>query len=362
MGVAAPIVGLGLSAVGTVASMNSQRQQARQQNEQLTAQALQAEEQLKLAQEHWQSGKQAAQMLRDRELQINQAQTRAAQMQLTEQFLQSKLAATQSRLEAGSMKTNAKTAATQMLTGARNNQAQLEAANVNEQEQVAGALEDLNAQQGGGSLANEQNVMLAGAGAIGRLTQNQQIRTGQAQQGVQYARDTGNNQVAQATTGAGYINQTQRLQNRANNIGQRIGKRLINVESRRNVNAIGAQASSREALGNMQLLQQTIATGAQLDQIAAQRRSITAPGFLSYATALGGIGAQAYQMGLFNRPGGGGQQQQQQSFGTMGSSDLDRLSGAYVIPSPAQFNTPNGGYVLPSPANANYITPSPARF
>lgn len=305
-----PAIGVGLSAISTFSAIQQQNRQARAQEDALRNQELDAATRLELAKENWQFTAEAAQQVKDKELALNVAQRKQAMAQLQQQNVEQQLASIQSQVQQGQIKSQAQAAAQQLTTQAYQTQGQTNVQNTNELEQVSGAIASgqgqlaTNKAAGKGSLAQEQGLLLGVQDVAGRVSDNAQIRSGAATQGLGYAERTGQNTINAANIQAGYLASTDKLQQAATRAGINANRKQVNLTAQRNKLGIIAAYKGRLAGGTMDMLNQTIDTQGTLNQINAQRANIQRPGLLSYAGGLAQVGMGAYQAGLFTSGSG----------------------------------------------------------
>ena len=303
---ALPAVGVGLSALSTVSQIGQQRRQARAQQDLLDNQAHDAQTRLALAKENWQYTAEAAQGIKDKELALNVAQRKQAMAQTNQQLIEQQLASVQAKVEAGGIKSQAAQASAQLMTQAAQQQAQTSLQNANELSQVSGALNQENPAAAGKnqvSLAQQQNALLAGADLAGRVNENAQLRTGQANQQTAYNASLADQAKTAGSLQAGYIQSTDALQQQATQLGVAASKKQVNLTSSRNKLGIIAAYKGQLANGTLDYLNQSIDTQGTMNQIAAQRASIQKPGFLSYLGAGVQAGVGAYTSGLLGGRG-----------------------------------------------------------
>lgn len=101
---AAAGIGIALSTAGTVAGLAQQSQRASQEREMALQNALDAEQRIELAQMRFDAIKQSAQLIKQRELEVVTAQRRAAELDVTQQVMNNRLAQLQSRMGASQLK------------------------------------------------------------------------------------------------------------------------------------------------------------------------------------------------------------------------------------------------------------------
>lgn len=344
-------VGVGLAAAGTVAQISQQSAAVKAQNQSIALQQLQAEDQLELAQEQFRATKQAAQQVRDRELQINAAQKKVSMLQIEQEVLSNELAKRQSQMQAFGIRSEAQQQANALLGAAQNQASQLYMQSANElqealgldtqkQQSVSNVQQDsANKNRGSGmtELAAQQRGELGVAGMVGDTMANAERMGTLAQEGISDATRTGAIQRELGEIGAGYIESTQALQDRSVDAYKGFAKGTVRRTTNRNKKAINAAWHSSVAAGNMELLNQAIQTRSQIAALDAQKQS--GPGPLSWIQGAANVVGAAQSSGLLRFGSSSGAQM---PFGTQQSSALDSLvrSGGTM---PQQQYTQGGG-------------------
>lgn len=365
MAAIAPVVGIGLSAISTVSALGQQSQNARLQEESLAQQAFDAKQRLALAKEEQGYAAQQAQVTKDQELMLNQAQRTQTLAGVREAGLQQELANVQASVQEGQLRSSAAVTASQLMQQANQQQSQTSLGNADELQgvnQAAGAGQTALANQraaGRGSLAQEQQVVLGTAELAGRVRSNVNLRDATSLNQLEYNRQVGQQAIDSGNLQAGYLNQTNALQNSSTQLGLQSQRQQINMQTRRNANAINTANYSRQAAGNLQYLQQSIDTRGQLSQIDAQRQSIQRPGFLSYAGAAAQAGFGVYQSGILSGSGNGAAQ-----FGTTNgnlglmSTSVNRGNYTGAGNTYGYTGTPRNDINFLPPSGINYMPPT----
>lgn len=285
---------------------------------------------------------------------LAQIQSRMGASQLRAQGQASKLGA---ESQATQVKMGAQTEAFQMEQAAQNNLAGRQ----NEQINMANAATEVglqNANEMGQALgvqdqANQVNGQLAGKGAqntnagvavaqaaqmqagqvVGQVGVNNQERRGSAEFNQQIAAQNTNiagrqldlarrfglnyqqlanqqanfltqlgvNQDYLAQLGASSVEAQQQYSDASFAAGSSTQQKINRLQTSRNRQAVQAGYQSAVATGNTAALSQVLQEKAQISQALANANQAQAPGFLSYATAIGGGALQAYNAGVFGQ-------------------------------------------------------------
>lgn len=327
------VVGLGLSAISTVSGLSSAQRAARRQDEAAEMSAADAKQRIELAQEEFGFVHLQAKRLRDEELMMINDQRRAAQMQLTQQVLNNKLATVQTQMEAAGIKSQAREVALSLLT-----QAQQEAAQVGETN--AGQLRELNqagveVRGGIGTRARDLQTDRATNAleqARGAILEDAQVRRGLSNENAAQAGIMGGIQSRMMNIAADAAIDQQKLQTRMLNKQMPHAKAATNIQAQRNRQAIDAKMYSTQATANMSALSATLQEREYIRGIEAQKASIQRPGFLSYLQAGAGLYNQGMSAGLWGQP--------QSRFANTPSTQFGVNSG-YQFNTNPQINAPN---------------------
>lgn len=349
----APVIGLGLSAVSTVAGISAQSKQARAQEQALNAQSMQVQQQLDLTKAQLDSTRNTARLQREREMELLTQQYAQAQIQQRETELQQQAQLTQATLEADQMKFQAEQQSRQIIANAANDaqQAYGQAGQASNQllqaldkgaTGIADYLTSLGATQQGvvqslsqSMSATEQQQFLQALQAYQQTKDAVNSTVGGAQQAQQYAQQTagtqsqiaslidrltrqqikdqrksfdisnrmvkGNNSTDVQSILASLRGRTLESASLADTLGNTntLGMGTLQLEAIRNALGVEGNAFGGAAAANMaQLGAQIQARGSQA-QIEAQRSSIQRPGLGSYLQAAGGLLTGAMQLGAF---------------------------------------------------------------
>lgn len=326
MGGAATVVGLGLSAVGTVNQINQQKRQAEAKKESLQTQNMLAREQLELSREQFQANKETARVAHERELQLIDAQEQQSKQQLESQQIQQQTALLQTRAQAEQIEQEARQRALSILGQAEGQSIQ----NLNQQqagqEQIGRLAEQgqqVTSQQRQARAAERQQDAADQATDAGRLgaVNPQAVEAQQDLAGAQ--RRTMQNienleEQRQATTGfareradlaeqagaepASFLRGQAGRQQRAFDIQNEINRQNIEFQTQQNRLASEASFFANQASRSAQQASRFIQTKSRISQNLSKQSAIQSPGFLDYATAGARLAGQAAQSGLL---GGG---------------------------------------------------------
>jgi vacuolar-type H+-ATPase subunit H len=310
MGEAVAVVGLGLSSIGTVAQISQQNKASRAQREALDAQALASEDRLRLAQAHFESTKSYSQQMRDREMQIIDAQTQQERqrmelerlqqdLQISSMQTQAKQIEAQANESANNILVNANQEAANLMVQSRNQLAQYAQELLKDKKTRADALSFFTAATQGNALtsgtqqANEE-ALLASLLDVFQTTQDDvATRNRSVDANTEYADTMAGYQRQLGQQTAEYYRSTADRQQQATDIGNVYNTKLLDLESQRNKIATDAAYKSSAASANMGYLSNMISERSQQASISAQRRATPNYGFLSFLNSASGILSQA---------------------------------------------------------------------
>lgn len=298
-------VAIASSAIGTVATINAQKQQANAQAEASLAQALDAEERAQLAIERFGMIKELALQQRNRELELISGQRQAAQLEVEQVLLQNRLAGLQSQLQATStrfqgdvtaMQAQSQGIQTQMgaesdafnreqaaqnnligrgneVIGALNEETQVGLQNANELEQAGAGLQQVQGagaaiRGAGNSLARlgvEQGAIGAAADVAGQTNTNSQQRRGMAAFNTQMAGQNKNIAQNQLLLAQQYGAQGMNLADQYANLLVSMG------DSQRKMAYLGAQATDTNRQYQDMSVQSSAAAQQRVNNIQAKR-------------------------------------------------------------------------------------------
>lgn len=297
----APAIGLGLSAIGTVASISQQSKQARVQSELAEQRVADAKQTIRLAQDEMRFVREQAARVRDQELQLNSAQKQSSMQQIVSQMLEQQLAQVQAQTAASGTRLQSEQVANQLLT-----QGVKEKSAVNEQQ--AGELKGLtdeikkvgspSAALNSTQVDRQDRANRAIEAARGDLSAEQQARQGLATQNLTTARNVGAIQMALGDIAATGIEQSAALQQKLFDEQIPHAQRAIQNQAMRNRMAIQSKYYSTAATATLTSLSQQIQGQNEMRAAKAQAQSIDKPGFLSYLNAAGGLFNQGLQSGV----------------------------------------------------------------
>lgn len=345
MGIA-PLVGVAVSAAGTVAGLNQQSRAARAQRQGIANQELIARDNLTIKTQQLEQAKVTSEQRFIAERGLLDAQTGQARVQLEQQKELASLQDLQRTVEITALEQQAEQQAAQLLTAASAGETQASVSNTDQLFQLAQRF------LGSEDQANAFIANLASTSVGGQLTQtaeallqNATLENTAEAQGV--ARDTGTRtRIAgiegdlqrgqsdliqrQGVLSTDYLKTVQDIQNRANDITfKQSSSDIANVSAQ---NLAGLEAAKFASQAELQTMQGVANQEFRSQQAAlnAQRGSIQSPNVIG---AIAGLGAQAF--GAFSRPSLLGSSTPSQSI--FGSSNLPTISSAS---SPA-FNSSN---------------------
>lgn len=286
MAAAAIVAGIGVavSAAGTAAAISAQQRQARAQEEASLQSALDAEERIEVAMQRSEAIKQSAKLIRDRELAVVGAQRQQAELDITQQFLNNRLAQIQSELQVAGMRASGESSrldyanqATQVQQGAESEAFEIERG---AQNQLAGKSNEVV-----GALNQQTESNLQGANALAQANQGfQQVN----QVGNQIAASGRGNSLAgisaqeaallgvQGTVGNVNMGNQQRSGVAAFNVGQaeqsmNMAQRQLALAQKYGLTNVGLSNQYAKVLNQAGVNQQTLADlGAQA--VSTQQR------------------------------------------------------------------------------------------
>lgn len=345
-------VGVGLAAAGTIASISAQNAQVAAINASIDAKQLQAKDQLRLAEQEFAQTSKFAQQVKDKELMLNRAQKQTAMLQIEQQVLENELAKRQTDMQATGLRDQAAQQARQLMGEAYNQGTQLRMQSANEMNETLGLesqKNQLNAgkqlgaatqnrQTGKAELGTQERGELAAHEAIIDPTTNMQLSEYQVNAGISDAGNYGNIFRGMGETAAGYMERTQGIQNQAIDQYVPFARGTVKRTANRNSKAIRAAYNSNQAAGQMELLNQYIATRAEHQALEAQRQP--GAGLLSYIQGAGNVLNAGMQSGLFNF-----NRTPNMPFGTQQMQGLGQ-QGNFTQPAAANFNSGNYSYRL----------------
>ncbi len=314
-----PVVGLALSAAGTVASISAQSRQAKAQEQSLQEQSRISAERLFQAQRQMEITKQFAGQFRTQQLAIQAQEAQMMRLAYQEDAIRQQQELQAARTQASMQRKQANMAADQLLAQSANENTATQTQNINDSKQLeallsqlTGATEDSVYGRQGLSSNMQDNLrnrsQMVGVGFVDGVQQNLNTRNrisainqAGADASAAYLRGAANvgEMYAQRT-----INNQQRLWTSQNVTG----RRLLELQAQRNQLGVEAQYEGSIAEANAFGLAAQMQNRDTQSAIRAQSSQIQRPGILSYLQGAAGIATQAYQLGLF-RVGGSSTQQ-----------------------------------------------------
>jgi len=308
MAAAVPIIGIGLSAAGTVAQMSQQQKQADAQRAAINAQMMSAENALKIRKQHLDYTKKYAQILKDREngvldmqyeLQLQQIKANELQQEQERMAMQMQAAAE------GSAATQQAESILQQAAAVRAQSAQANqeltdeySANQDKAKDVYNRTYTLPA--GGTREQIQQDILSEGIDQyqrwLGNLSRNSQLAenyTRNAQASAESVRQLGK-------LGVDYLLGTAQNQAKLYELGSQLQRKTLPMELQRQKYAAEAEYETTGASADMAYMSAALTNRAQQAALAAQKASIPKPGILSYLNLASGMLSQAAP--LFVRP------------------------------------------------------------
>lgn len=315
------LVGLGVSAVSTVAGLSSGASSSRAQKQAIADQQLASDDRLRLLKENFEFSQQWSLQSAQSELLTLQAQRQQSIQAITEQVIGNRMQLTQARLEAKGIKSQTLQAVSRLLGDAYNQSAQSSVGNANALESGVGMLREaeneLNqaaSQNSANGTVNSQSIsglskqQAFANQAIEQLTRLQEnVLSADAQSG----REIGNTNRAAAITSnvgniqADYANRTADIQQQSNAAFVPYAKRQVKSTLNRNKLGVLARNYSNAASASASYAASQAGERTTQSQLAQQSKQIQSPGFLSLLTAAGNIANQGQQLGIFRFGGGG---------------------------------------------------------
>jgi hypothetical protein len=349
MAPAIPIIGIGLSAAGTLSGISAQNKQARAAEESREAAAADAKQRIALARDEMKFVRQQAARIRDQERLVIKAQRQQDKMQIASQVLQNEFSKVQSDVAATQSRFQAETFANQLLTQATGEKAQAIAAGTSELEQIQGeapvpVVPGVSA-RAGAKLGEEQANVLTGQ--LGRAASSRQAREGVSTFNLESARQIGDIQKNLGNLAAVDIQAQQEIQNQLTQVGAVSADKISELQRQRNRKASQAKFFSTAATGTIQQLSAQIQEREQLRALDAQGRPQKA-GVLSYLTGIGSVLNQGLEAGLFT-----------QQAATQSASPLAGFAGAV---GGSLATTPIQQPALVLPGKSGLTLPAKAKF
>ena len=321
MSAALGLIGLGVSAVSTVAGLSSGASSSRAQKQAIADQQLASDDRLKLLKENFEFSQKWSLQAAKSELLTLQAQKQQAQQAITEQVLGNQMQLTQARLEAKGIKSQTLQAVSKLLGDAYNQSAQSSVGNANALEAGVGMLKEAENELNQAASQNSMNGTVNSQSksglskqeayanqAIEQLTRLQEnVLSADAQSG----REMGNTNRAAAITGkvgtiqANYANSTADIQQQSNDAFVPYARRQVKSTLKRNKLGVLARNYSNAASASASYAAAQAGERTTQSQLAQQSSQIKSPGFLSLLTAAGNIANQGQQLGIFRFGGGG---------------------------------------------------------